>query len=165
MFVVRPAENSDAERLCAIFFELFAKAARGRPDLFRSPAPDDAEELARLRRYVRERIELPTETLMVAEEQGVVLGFVHVLVEQVPESASVPFRRQATEGWILHIAVASEQQRRGVGRALDAAARAWARARGAQTMGLQLWTYNQEAAPFFEHLGYRARSTRLYGNC
>jgi GNAT superfamily N-acetyltransferase len=165
MFVIRHAESRDVDRISAIFVELFAKAARGRPDLFRSPLADDGEELERLRRYVIDRIERPTEGLLVAEQAGSVLGFVHVLLERVPESASVPFRHAATEGWILHLAVASEQQRRGVGRALDAAARAWARARGAQTMGLQVWTYNQDAAPFFEHLGYRARSTRLYGEC
>lgn len=164
-FALRPAEDRDLDALCALFVELFKKAARGRPDLFRAPCTEDPEERARLRQYVAARLALTAEAMIVADEAGGVLGLVHVLLEPVPESRIVPFRRASLEAWVLHLVVGARHRGRGVGRALDGEAHAWARAQGAQTLGLQVWGYNEAAARFFERCGYQTRSTHLYRPC
>ncbi|MBI5481728.1 MAG: GNAT family N-acetyltransferase [Deltaproteobacteria bacterium] len=163
--VTRAAERRDVGAVGGLLVELFTQAALGRPDLFRLPQADDPGERAALARYVTERLDAAAEKLIVAEAAGVVLGFVHVLVEQVPDGPSPPYRRAVMEGWILHIAVGAQHRRRGVGRALDAAARAWARTQGASALGLQAWSYNREALGFFVRLGYEVRSARLFGAC
>ena len=161
----RSAEQRDIAAIGSLFAELFTKAARGRPDLFRVPRADDAKERAELERYVAARLDATAERLIVAEENGMIFGVVHVLVEQVPDAPSVPYRRAVTEGWILNVVVGSQHRLRGVGRALDAAARDWARAQGAETIGLQVWAYNDEGREFFLRLGYEVRTMRLYGRC
>jgi GNAT superfamily N-acetyltransferase len=159
---VRLARLEDLEPVCDLFFELFAFAATGRPDLFRAPDRADPEERERLRRYVLERLAAPDEEVLVAEERGGVAGFVHVLVREVAEATSVPFRRGGREGWVHHIAVRPEARRRGVGRALLAAGRGWALGRGAQAVGLQVWAYNEAGRRFFEREGWSTRSFHLY---
>lgn len=161
----RAAEQRDVAAIGSLFAELFTKAAHGRPDLFRLPRADDAKERRELELYVASRLDATAEQLIVAEENGTLLGVVHVLVEHVPFAPSVPYRRATTEGWILNVVVGSQHRRRGVGRALDAAARDWARARGAETIGLQVWTYNHEGREFFARLGYEIRTMRLDGRC
>jgi ribosomal protein S18 acetylase RimI-like enzyme len=136
--------------------------ARGRPDLFREPVVDDPAERRRLREYITAVMAASDEQILVAAEQDQVLGMVHVFIRTVPAAATVPFRRPCREGWIQHVAVSAEHRRHGLGKTLDREARAWAKAQGAQTVGLQVWAHNQAAAKFFEHLGYRPRSYHLY---
>lgn len=115
-----------------------------------------------MRAYLAEAMSKAQEVILVACEGDAVVGVVHVIVREVPESVTVPFRRACREGWIQHIAVRAGNQHRGVGKDLDQAARAWAKAQGAQTVGLQVWAYNEDAARFFARVGYRARSFHLY---
>jgi ribosomal protein S18 acetylase RimI-like enzyme len=58
-------------------------------------------------------------------------------------------------GWIYHLAVAPAQRRRGVGRALMAAAEGRLAALGCPKVNLQVMPANGGAVAFYERLGYR----------
>ena len=59
------------------------------------------------------------------------------------------------------LCVHSDFRRRGIGKALLAAARDAARARGAQTLMLQVWAFNEAALRFYEAAGLRVRNLNL----
>lgn len=56
-------------------------------------------------------------------------------------------------GWIYYLAVAPDCRRRGLGRALMAAAESWLRALGAPKLQLMVREGNDEALAFYEALG------------
>lgn len=159
---IEPARSDDIEPLCDLFLTLFDHMAEGRPDLFDCPAPGDPRARQRLRTYIHDRVERPDQTILVARQDDPVVGFVHVLVEDIPASPTIPFRRGCREAWLYHIAVAEGYRGVGLGSALEAAAWDWARQNGAETMGLQVWHFNSGAERFFAGLGYRPRTQRLY---
>lgn len=59
---------------------------------------------------------------------------------------------------IFLLYVAPAYRRRGVGSALMHHAEAWAKARGDQQIGLQVFQHNQPALQLYEKLGYRPQS-------
>lgn len=57
-------------------------------------------------------------------------------------------------GWVYYLAVANDQQRSGVGRALMGAAEGWLREQGAVKVQLMVRASNQIATGFYDRLGY-----------
>jgi ribosomal protein S18 acetylase RimI-like enzyme len=57
-------------------------------------------------------------------------------------------------GWIYHLAVAPEQRRRGLGRAMMDAAEGRLHALGCPKINLQIHRSNAEVVRFYERLGY-----------
>jgi ribosomal protein S18 acetylase RimI-like enzyme len=58
-------------------------------------------------------------------------------------------------GWIYHLAVAAAERRRGVGRALVAAAERGLAERGCPKVNLQVLESNRDVVAFYERLGWR----------
>ena len=96
--------------------------------------------------------------LLVAESDGRVVGVVH---GQLHGSAgmSVPGGSGYVE--VDMLAVAPTHRRQGIGRALMAAAHAWAAERGARDVRLTVWEFNQGARAFYEALGYETMNRKL----
>ena len=161
---VRAYCPADLDAALDLFFELFEAQHRGHPTLFRLPRRSDPDERERLAEVVTALSSQEDAALLTAHLGGSVVGLVHVAVRDVPPAASLPFRHGARQGWIHHIVVSAAARRTGVGSALDAAARSWASDRGASSIGLQVWAYNQSAAGFFRALGYDARTHRLFAD-
>ncbi len=65
------------------------------------------------------------------------------------------------DGYIGELAVASHAVRRGIGRALIAAARTWARDRGLRHLTLHTGTANIPARDFYAALGFQEEEIRL----
>lgn len=57
-------------------------------------------------------------------------------------------------GWIYYMAVAADQRRRGVGRALVRASEEWLAERGVPKVNLMVRKGNEEVLAFYESLGY-----------
>lgn len=91
--------------------------------------------------------------VFVAEGGGRVVGFVTVS-ERVHFTGS-------REAYVGELVVAEESERRGVGRALMAAAEDWARGRGLARISLDTGAANADALGFYGALGYEEDDVRL----
>jgi len=127
---IRPVTAADTPAVAALSGELGYETETG----------DMAARLAAV-------LAAPGHAVFAAEGgDGAVLGWVHVCARLLlidPPSAFV-------EGLV----VAPGERRRGVGRALMAAAEDWARGRGAQVIRLRSGATREDAHAFYRALGY-----------
>lgn len=91
--------------------------------------------------------------VFVAEDRGTVVGFVSV-TERNHFTGEV-------EGYVGELALADTGTRSGIGRALMAAAEAWARGRGLRRLSLETGAANRAARAFYAALGYAEEDVRL----
>jgi ribosomal protein S18 acetylase RimI-like enzyme len=152
--LIRPARREDFERLCALYEELDEHHRRARPDLFRAPAGP-----ARERSFVDALIAGPDCTIIVAETRtGSLLGFVTVVVRTIAASVVRDERRFAE---IDGLVVSRHARRRGIARELVSAADRWSSSRGVASLELSVWEFNQEAAAFYEAVGFETFLRRM----
>jgi len=69
-------------------------------------------------------------------------------------TGSVMVGHDGHRGWLYYVAVAPSERRRGLGRALVAAAEEWLRQRGVPKVHLMVRETNQAVADFYKRLGY-----------
>jgi 3-phosphoshikimate 1-carboxyvinyltransferase len=150
---IRRARPDDYDGLCALMREANALHSQRRPRIFQQPAGVIWEREVVLGLMQDENV-----ALFVAEAEGRLLGFVHVLMKDpLPIPVMVP-RRYAL---VQTIAVTPEARRRGVGRRLMDEAHAWAEARDAASVELIVFEFNESAMAFYRDLGYETLSRRL----
>lgn len=150
---VRPARHSDYDGLCDLFEELDLMHRVARPDLFYAPAGAVREV-----RYVRELIDGPQSTILVAASERGLLGFATLVVRTAPAS-QVRRARRFVE--VDGLAVSANARRQGVGRALMEAALAWARGRQIGAVELGVHDFNANAIAFYEALGFQSLARRM----
>jgi ribosomal protein S18 acetylase RimI-like enzyme len=97
--------------------------------------------------------------LLVAEREGRLIGMILLRVREAPDVPILVPRRYAA---VEDVAVRKECRRSGVGRALMEEAHQWARAQGLRQVELNVWEFNQEAINFYEKLGYRTASRKMW---
>jgi ribosomal protein S18 acetylase RimI-like enzyme len=148
--VIREATEGDYEALCVIIEEVDKMHRHALPR--RSKA---SEGPVRPRRYILNAIRAPDVGLFVAEIEGQVGGLVHLTVKDVPDIPILVPRRYA---YVENLAVKRAHRRGGVGRALMDRARAWATAKGATSIELNVYAFNQPAQDFYRKLGYETLS-------
>lgn len=132
---IRPIVSSDAEVLAALTSEL------GYPT-------DVTTITSRLTDILRQ----PDHQLLVAEADGQVVAWIHVLTMNVLESGFI--------AQIVGLVVAESQRRHGIGRKLVEEAEQWARDRGAGAIVVRSNTARAESHPFYLNLGYTLRKTQ-----
>jgi RimJ/RimL family protein N-acetyltransferase len=145
-FVVRPAEPGDAQGLKDLGDEVSAEPEGwlATDDGWRSAA-DERRYLRAIRRY-------PHAAVFVAEaEDGSVVGRLSLARDQHPAS-----RHVADVG----LMVARSYRRRGVGRALLAAAVEWAREHDVRKLELHVFPYNEAAIGLYERFGFEREGYR-----
>ncbi|QDH25804.1 GNAT family acetyltransferase [Neokomagataea tanensis] len=71
-----------------------------------------------------------------------------------PLLASVMVGHDGHRGWLYYVAVASNQQRLGIGRCMVKAAEEWLKGRGIEKMQLMVRETNEQAVAFYEKLGF-----------
>ena len=108
--------------------------------------------------HVRDLIEGEHTEVYVAEEDGQILGYAFLLIEQ---RASLDLFRSHAVAEITDIAVTARMRSRGVGRQLFAAAQTWASERGAERMELEVWEFNAGARSFYERLGMQTLARKM----
>ncbi len=141
---VRPYDDRDLESV-----------RRLAPRLAEGVAPwrDPARVTAAVRDWVEESLRDPERAVYVAEADGTVVGLVTVGV-----------RRHFTgelDAYVGELAVDATVARRGVGRALMAAAEGWAAERGLVRLTLETGAANAAARAFYGALGYLEEDVRL----
>ena len=130
--VIRPARPGDVETLVRAYDWLFA-APGSQPS---------AWEPGRAAAALREAIEAPRSTVLVAEHDGDVAGFCTVYLDL----RSVRFGDRA---WVEDLAVHPERRSLGVGKALLDAAKDWAREHRASHLELDSSTARTDAHRFY----------------
>ena len=151
--------------LCEIFAEVDALHCEALPHVFQKP-PGPARTRAYIRRLLQSVGVLADEDAMifVAQSGDDVVGLVKASIREAPDYSIMVPRRYAEIGTL---AVKEGFRRSGVGRALMEEIHRWARDRGASQArldqsALTVWEFNQAARVFYETLGYRMSSRRMW---
>lgn len=133
---IREAQPGEEPEILSMYEWLFA------PPGVKPPQWDPAAALDRL----GEAIVSPRSTILVAENDAALIAFCTAYVE----FNSVRFGRRC---WVEDLAVDPERRSRGVGTALLAAAREWARGAGATHLELDSGLARADAHRFYEREG------------
>jgi GNAT superfamily N-acetyltransferase len=141
---LRRAGSGDRDALVGLFADLLAHHAALEAAFALRP---DARE--RLPGLVAHLLRDPAAAVFVWVDADEVCGFCSVRVTPAPEAMVEASRAEVEE-----LGVRSERRRKGIGRALVAAASAWAKSRGAARIEVRVAVRNPEGQAFWRALGY-----------
>jgi diamine N-acetyltransferase len=146
---IRFATASDAPTIVQLWSTVHAMHVSARPDVFK---PFNIEAAAAsLTRSTSQRV-------LVAEKQGVVVGYAVLQVRQRAANAFC-FERRWLE--LDNLGVHPDHRRGGVARSLVARAKALARDEGFPGLELNSWCFNSAAQAAFAAMGLCPQSTRF----
>ena len=145
---IRPIRAEDDEAVRRLMAQVHALHAQNRPDVYR---PAEALPCADFQRMLAdERL-----FMLAAEENGAVLGFCAVRVRRPAED---PALQRRVVAYMEDLCVDESRRHAGVGRRLYEAAEAQSRARGAHSLELMVWSFNEDALRFYRAMGMTPRS-------
>src|SRR5512143_3242200 len=143
---VRKATADDYSALCELFDDMDALHRDALPHIFQQP-----DGAAREKDYYFGLIADESVALLVAEAGGNLVGFVHAMVRDAPAfPVFVPRRYAIVDGLVVRSAF----QNRGIGKSLMDNMQLWAVAKGAASIELNVYEFNETAISFYESLGY-----------
>jgi ribosomal protein S18 acetylase RimI-like enzyme len=151
--VIRKAVAEDYSGLIELFDEIDAIHRDNLPRLFQKPN-GPVREID----YYLGLISDESTAVFVAEMDGDVVGFVHAIARDTPDIPVLVPRRFVI---IDSIVVKSEYKKRGIGRMLMKAMEEWTKEKGASSIELNVYEFNEEAITFYKSLGYKTFSQRL----
>jgi ribosomal protein S18 acetylase RimI-like enzyme len=151
---IRQAVTLDYEGICAVLEEGDQLHRERYPDLYRK-SPDGS---VRSPEYIASLIEDPTACLLVAEQAGEIIG---VLIASIRDTPPVPILVPRRYGFVDDLTVRHDRRRQGVGQLLMQHAEAWAKSNGAESMGLNVYMFNQGAIRLYEELGYESITQKM----
>jgi ribosomal protein S18 acetylase RimI-like enzyme len=150
---VRKATADDYNTLCELFDEIDALHRDNLPRIFQKPSGPVREQDYYLELIADEKV-----GLLVAEVGEKLVGFVHAIVKDTPAiPVFVPRRYAIVDG----IVVKSGFQNQGIGSILMDKVQDWAIAKGATSIELNVYEFNETAIFFYERLGYRPLSRKM----
>jgi ribosomal protein S18 acetylase RimI-like enzyme len=150
---VRKATSDDYNTLCELFDEIDALHRDNLPRIFQKPSGPVREQDYYLELIADEKV-----GLLVAEVGEKLVGFVHAIVKDTPAiPVFVPRRYAIVDG----IVVKSGFQNQGIGSILMDKVQDWATAKGATSIELNVYEFNETAIFFYERLGYRPLSRKM----
>jgi ribosomal protein S18 acetylase RimI-like enzyme len=150
---VRKATADDYNTLGELFDEIDALHRDNLPHIFQKPNGAAREPDYYLGLIADENI-----ALLVAEAGQKLVGFVHAIVREPPAlPVFVPRRYAIVEG----IVVKSEFRNHGTGGILMDKMQEWAIAKGATSIELNVYEFNETAISFYERLGYQTFSRKM----
>jgi ribosomal protein S18 acetylase RimI-like enzyme len=150
---VRKATSDDYNTLCELFDEIDALHRDNLPRIFQKPSGPVREQDYYLELIADEKV-----GLLVAEVGEKLVGFVHAIVKDTPAiPVFVPRRYAIVDG----IVVKSGFQNQGIGSILMDKVQDWAIAKGATSIELNVYEFNETAIFFYERLGYRPLSRKM----
>ena len=150
---VRKATADDYNTLGELFDEIDALHRDNLPHIFQKPGGAAREPDYYLGLIADENI-----ALLVAEAGQRLVGFVHAIVRDPPAlPVFVPRRYAIVEG----IVVKSEFRNHGTGGILMDKMQEWAIAKGATSIELNVYKFNETAISFYERLGFQTFSQKM----
>lgn len=153
-FSIREAIQRDCQGLSEAFQEVHVLHRRALPQVFRKAAGDAWRKV-----HFTSILADENAALLVAECEGHIVGFVHVLIREAPDIPIMVPRRYAV---VDNLAVRKKFRRHGVGRSLMEAAHRWALDKKVSHVELNVWEFNKEAIDFYDKLGYETANRRIW---
>ncbi len=150
---IREANGNDFEQVGAIFFEELQFHADLLPDRFQVAEPIMTQA------WFEEILQNPEKVLLVAEENGRLLGQILLTITKTPDD---PILKPRKFVYVDELTVTASYRGQGIGKKLMAAATSWARAQGIAEIELNVWEENGRAIAFYEKLGYQSVRRRLW---
>ena len=147
---IRKATAVDYITLCELFDEIDALHRNVLPRIFQKPSGPVREQDYYLGLITDENV-----GLFVAEMDESLVGFVHASIRDTPAIPIFVPRRYAK---ISDIVVKSGFKNHGVGRILMDKVQEWAFAKGATSIELYVYEFNETAISFYESLGFQTFS-------
>lgn len=147
--VIRPATAADADWIVSQVPRLHEFG----PPPWRTVEQMNAGEIADLRGAL-ERLTDPERHFVIAERDGVRLGFLYVVT-------LTDFFTGERHAHISDIVVAREGEGQGVGRALMSEAERWAQERGHRVLTLSVFPNNTRARTLYTRLGFHTDVERM----
>lgn len=143
--MIRFARKEDYEAINALRAPVCALHSNGYPALFKPVFAKDHQE------RVLKMMEDPEQDVLVAEENGQLLGFAMAEYIKREETNSI---YAVHEAHIVEIGVDETSQAKGIGTALIQAVKDAAKVRGCRSVQLDVWEFNKSALRFYEKLGF-----------
>ncbi len=150
---IREAVASDYDDLCVLFDQVDTFHRDNLPAIFQKPRGG-----VRATEYVLGLIADETVGLFVAQVSSQLVGLICVVIK---ESSDIPILVRRRYGIVDNLLVDEAFRRAGIGQALMEKAQRWAMARGAESIELTVWEFNQGAIEFYQTLGYETVSRKM----
>ena len=150
---VRKATADDYDPMCELFDEIDAWHRDNLPHIFQKPGSP-----ARERDYCLALIADENVGLFVAETGTELVGFVHAMVRDAPPMPIFVPRHYVI---VDSIVVRSSYQYQGTGRMLMNKIQDWALTKGASSLELNVYEFNESAISFYKKLGYQTLSRKM----
>jgi ribosomal protein S18 acetylase RimI-like enzyme len=152
-YIIRKATASDYEALCTLFEEIDALHRDNLPHRFQKPPGP-----ARSADYVAGLILDEDVGLFVAQVEDQLVGFTCF---RIRETSPVPILVRRRYAFVDDLVVSEPHRRKGIGRELADKGHEWALSKGADSVELNVWTFNEGAIAFYRQLGYETASQRM----
>ena len=141
---IRKATMGDAHVLRELYRALEEDAVGYQPEHFVIGTRDD--------RFFLNIIESSGQDILVADDGGAAVGFIHVMI--IPQK-NIPCLKPQTAVYIQDLCVREDMRSRGIGTKLIRAAKAYGRANGADFIRTQVFPSNEDGLRFYERNGFR----------
>lgn len=150
---IRKATVDDYNSLCELFDEVDALHRDHLPHIFQKP-----DGAVREQDYYLGLIADEDTALFVAEAGGKLVGFICAVVRDAPD---FPVYVPRCYAMVDCIGVKSGFQNQGIGRTLMEKMEVWATAKGATSIELNVYDFNETAISFYEGLGFHGLSRKM----
>ena len=142
---VRFAKETDLTRVNELRKQVNDLHVKGKPEIFKPGFPKELSD------HVYTIFHDPDQRIAVAEQDGAILGFAVLNHIVRPET---PFMKVRDFLAIDEFCVDEAHRRQGVGTALIAFVRAYAKEQGYDRVELNMWEFNAGALAFYESVGF-----------
>ncbi len=143
---IRLAAARDFEAMYPLFEQVDALHIEHHPERFRSPGwPPRTQD------YLEQVLASEHQIFLLAEVERQLAGLVHVAVYDAP---AIPLFVPRLNAVISDLVVEASFRGRGIGKQLMSEAESWARRRGASSIELWVYEFNESARGFYQRLGY-----------
>lgn len=150
--MVRKAETSDIESMARIYRQLHEKHVAIRSDYFNMP------NLSFFESSLAETLSKGEKELIIYEKNGVIQGYAEFFTHETLENEIRSFYRRC---FIDQLAVDTNCQRNGVGKALAEYIKSYARECSCHSIELGVWYENYDAVDFYGAMGFTPRMYKM----
>jgi len=150
--IIRPAEESDLNVLCDLYYEFHEFHADHLPAYLRSLGEPSADDRMALTEKIKVIIQGSDSAILVAEDSGRVIGFAEIYLKH-PDPTN-PYLTPTPHAHLQSLSVTRAFRRKGIGSQLMLSAEAWVKSRGALEMRLDTWEFSAGPLDFYQKTGY-----------